>query len=372
MVANMKKIIIPIILGFFIFCNSASPMMLDQLRAVIAKRNSGDTIPPTLSTFVIGTDGDTWTFTYSEIVTATDNGDMCDGYTVTMSTAGALTFTYSSGTRGSDSVFTCTGSATVLSGETISTGLDYTQGTIADNVTNALAAIDDKTTGFTNNSTQTAETAPDLWASALSDNAANNTVTATVGSNGILMLNGSSSNTSLAYNADGPSFLWWDDQLAVRSPSLDGDTYFDDSGQADFAIGWDMKFVGNFDGNNRRLISATGNEADLMVWCGTTLCGIDYGSETTSSSAHDAIVADTNWHTYRYVIAYNDTKKAVLYKDGVEIMSTTNTPAIDLSPTQVIKFGGNESINKSIYIDGSNYGYIKNLKIWSTSVNPGE
>jgi hypothetical protein len=113
-----------------------------------------DTTSPTLSTFVIDADGDTWTFTYDEIVTATDDGDMCDGYTVTMSTAGAITFTYASGTRGSDSVFTCTGSATVNSGETISTGLDYTQGTITDVATNALAAIDDKTTGFTNNSTQ--------------------------------------------------------------------------------------------------------------------------------------------------------------------------------------------------------------------------
>jgi len=114
-----------------------------------------DVTAPTLSTFEIGTDGDTWTFTYDEIVTATDDGDMCDGYTITMSTAGAITFTYASGTRGSASVFTCTGSATVDSGETIgANGLDYTQGTITDVATNALAALDDKTTGFTNNSTQ--------------------------------------------------------------------------------------------------------------------------------------------------------------------------------------------------------------------------
>ena len=113
----------------------------------------GDVTAPQLSSVAIGTDGDTWTYTYDEIVTATDDGDMCDGYTVTMSSAGALTFTYAGGTRGSDSVFTCTGSATVDSGETISTGIDYTQGTVQDNATNAMAALDDWTTDFTNNST---------------------------------------------------------------------------------------------------------------------------------------------------------------------------------------------------------------------------
>jgi hypothetical protein len=115
---------------------------------------TADVTAPTLSTFAIGTNGTTWTFTYSENVTATDDGDMCDGYAVTMSTAGALTFTYAGGTRGSTNAFTCTGSATVNSGENITAGLNYTKGTIADNATNPLDTITNKTTGFTNGSTQ--------------------------------------------------------------------------------------------------------------------------------------------------------------------------------------------------------------------------
>lgn len=150
----MKKLIL---LLFFVCVFSAViyPAQARLICPVVAR--SGETVDvtkPTLSTFEIGADGDTWTFTYSEVVTADDDGDMCDGYTITMSSAGALTFTYASGTRGSDSVFTCTGSATVDSGETISTGLDYTQGTIKDTSTNAMDALDDKTTGFTNSSEQ--------------------------------------------------------------------------------------------------------------------------------------------------------------------------------------------------------------------------
>jgi hypothetical protein len=115
-----------------------------------------DTTAPTLSNFTIGTDGLIWTFAYSEVVTATDDGDMCDGYGIEMSAAGVLTFAYDGGTRGSGSTFTCTGSATVNQGDTIVDGLNYTQGSIEDiaDTPNALDTIEDQTTGFTNGSLQ--------------------------------------------------------------------------------------------------------------------------------------------------------------------------------------------------------------------------
>lgn len=133
--------------------NLPEPIQLARMNLIVAGGGTGgDTTPPQLSS--VSADGDDWTFTYNEIVTATDDGDMCDGYTVTMSTAGALTFTYLSGTRGSDSVFHCTSSSAIVNGETISSGIDYTQGTIADTSANAMEALDDWTTDFTN------ETAP--------------------------------------------------------------------------------------------------------------------------------------------------------------------------------------------------------------------
>uniref|UniRef100_A0A6M3IK17 Uncharacterized protein n=1 Tax=viral metagenome TaxID=1070528 RepID=A0A6M3IK17_9ZZZZ len=144
----MKKLIFLIA---FLFCLTPLASADNVVMLGMMGEGSADETPPTLDSFSIGYDGLTWTFNYSEPVTAADDGDMCDGYTVTMSTAGELTFTYAGGTRGTDSSFTCTGSAEVVNGETITAGLDYTQGTITDVATNALAAIDDKTTGFTNN-----------------------------------------------------------------------------------------------------------------------------------------------------------------------------------------------------------------------------
>ncbi|MFA7319407.1 MAG: hypothetical protein WC022_02310, partial [Parcubacteria group bacterium] len=92
-----------------------------------------------------------WTFVYSEAVTAGTTAALCNAYAVTMSTAGAETLTYSSGT-GTNTVV-CTDSATVNSGETVTSGLNYTLGTIADSTgTQPLASISGK--AVVNNSTQ--------------------------------------------------------------------------------------------------------------------------------------------------------------------------------------------------------------------------
>jgi hypothetical protein len=150
----MKKLslVLTICLLFVLAGNCFSDSLFQKKTKIFAIQNSlaVDTTKPELSS--VDADGDDWTFTYSEVVTATDDGDMCDGYTVTMSTAGALTFTYLSGTRGSDSVFHCTSSSAIVSGETITSGIDYTPGTIADIAAspNSMDALDDWTSDFTN------------------------------------------------------------------------------------------------------------------------------------------------------------------------------------------------------------------------------
>jgi len=107
-------------------------------------------VAPTLTSVTIDTTGSNWTFVYSGAVTASTTAALCNAYSVTMSTAGAETLTYSSGT-GTNTVV-CTGSVTVNSGETVTSGLNYTPGTITDIATNALASISGK--AVVNNSTQ--------------------------------------------------------------------------------------------------------------------------------------------------------------------------------------------------------------------------
>lgn len=108
------------------------------------------TTPPTLSSATIGTNGTTWTFVFNEAVR--DGAGGWGGWAVTMSSAGAITLTYASGTGTSTLVYS--GSPTVNSGETVSVGLNYTQPThgIEDLLANDLASL----TGHavTNNSTQ--------------------------------------------------------------------------------------------------------------------------------------------------------------------------------------------------------------------------
>ena len=78
---------------------------------------------PNLSSATIGSDGTTWTLVFSEAVTIGSGGS--GGFSVTMTNAGAITFTYSSGDGTSTLVYT--GDVTVQSGDTVSSGLDYTQ-----------------------------------------------------------------------------------------------------------------------------------------------------------------------------------------------------------------------------------------------------
>ena len=97
---------------------------------------------PTLATATVsGAEGTTWTYVYNEAVQAATTAALCNAYTSTWTVAGAVTQAYASGT-GTDTIV-CTGSPAVGSGDTVSAGLDYTQGTIvaASNGTTALANI---------------------------------------------------------------------------------------------------------------------------------------------------------------------------------------------------------------------------------------
>lgn len=84
--------------------------------------SSADTTPPTLSSATIPSAGNVINFVFSEAVSIGAGGNA--GWAFSMS-GGAVTATYSSGSGSSTLVYTL--SRTVLSGETKSSGLDYTQ-----------------------------------------------------------------------------------------------------------------------------------------------------------------------------------------------------------------------------------------------------
>lgn len=109
-----------------------------------------DTTAPTLSTATIGMNGTTWTFVFSEIVSIGAGGSA--GWAVTMANAGAVTLTYASGSGSTTLVYT--GNVTVYTGDTVSSGLNYTQpgNGIEDAKGNDLANISGK--AVTNNTTQ--------------------------------------------------------------------------------------------------------------------------------------------------------------------------------------------------------------------------
>lgn len=98
----------------------------------------GDTTPPTLSSATIPSAGNVINFVFSEAVSIGAGGNA--GWSFGMS-GGAVTATYSSGSGSSTLVYTL--SRTVLSGETKSSGLDYTQpgNGIEDASGNDLAAL---------------------------------------------------------------------------------------------------------------------------------------------------------------------------------------------------------------------------------------
>lgn len=85
--------------------------------------NSDVNAPPTLTSATIGADGDTWTFQFDRNVQVGAGGS--GGFAVTMTTAGAITLTYTGGSG--TNALTYSGSATVDYGDTVSSGLDYTQ-----------------------------------------------------------------------------------------------------------------------------------------------------------------------------------------------------------------------------------------------------
>ena len=130
-----------------------SGWQVDWASQTLTKMNppAGGTVP-TLSTAVLGTDGVSYTYTYNQAVQGGSTAALCNAYSLSWTTAGAITQSYSSGT-GTTSVI-CTGTPTVNSGDTKSAGLNYTPGTIvASSGGQALASISGK--AVTNNSTQT-------------------------------------------------------------------------------------------------------------------------------------------------------------------------------------------------------------------------
>ena len=118
-----------------------------------------DVTAPTLLTATIGLDGRTYTFGLSENMTFGADGN---GYwSVSTSTQGVIALTYSHGSGTNTLVYT--GDKTVLSGETITAGLDYAQpgDGAKDTAGNLLLTIDDN--AVTNNSGQTAEAETSPW-----------------------------------------------------------------------------------------------------------------------------------------------------------------------------------------------------------------
>jgi len=111
-----------------------------------------DSTPPTLSSITIGTNGTSWTYAYSEAVQCLTTGNCCTPWTVSMTTAGAITQSYASGSGTSSIV--CTGSPTVNSGDTKASGATFTQtgNLIEDLAGNDLATVTNH--AVTNNSTQ--------------------------------------------------------------------------------------------------------------------------------------------------------------------------------------------------------------------------
>ena len=144
----MKKLFFASLLFVFASILSATPIVSARFPTKTVAYTV-DITPPTISTAAIGTDGVTWTFVFSENVAIGAGGNA--GWAVSTSTAGAETLTYSSG-AGSNTL-TYTGSPTVNSGETITSGLNYTQPThgITDTAGNDLASI--AGASVTNNST---------------------------------------------------------------------------------------------------------------------------------------------------------------------------------------------------------------------------
>jgi hypothetical protein len=133
--------------------DAASNAMVDFTPATNLAANKAlviDGTAPTVSTVVIGTNGTSWTFTYSEAVTCSSTPNCCDDFVVSMSGQGPVTLSYSEGST--TSTVLCTGNKTVRANETVSVGLNYTtvSNGIEDVAGNDLATFTSK--AVTNNS----------------------------------------------------------------------------------------------------------------------------------------------------------------------------------------------------------------------------
>lgn len=119
----------------------------------------GDVTAPTLNTATIGSSGTTITLAFDESVSVGSGGS--GGWALTMSGGSAITLTYSSGSGSSSLVYSL--SRTVNSGETVSSGLNYTQpgDGIEDSAGNDLANVSSH--AVTNNSTQGGAVASGVW-----------------------------------------------------------------------------------------------------------------------------------------------------------------------------------------------------------------
>jgi len=109
---------------------------------------------PALSSITIGSNGQSWTFAYSEAMHCDTLSNCCDDFVAAMTSAGSIALSYSSGS-GTASIV-CTGSPIVYFDDTVANGgVDYT--TVTNGIENSenidLGSFTDK--AVTNNSTQT-------------------------------------------------------------------------------------------------------------------------------------------------------------------------------------------------------------------------
>ena len=113
----------------------------------------GTPVAPSTPTMIIsGAGPQIATFTYTEAITASTTADLCDDWSISMTTAGALTFGYTSGDTGTAIV--CTVDADVFDDDTVDTA-SYSQGTIQANDDNELMAnIADFSSAITNSSSE--------------------------------------------------------------------------------------------------------------------------------------------------------------------------------------------------------------------------
>jgi len=114
---------------------------------------TADPVPPSAPTMVISGSGpQIATFSYAENITANTTADLCDDWSISMTSAGSLTLGYSSGDT--TTTIVCSIAEDVFQGDTVASA-SYTQGTIQANDDNTLlASIADFSGSITNSSTE--------------------------------------------------------------------------------------------------------------------------------------------------------------------------------------------------------------------------